>query len=64
MNPSLLQPRLLEHLPVAVSVAAPTPDCRVLLSNRQFERLFGYSPQDMPTVDDWARLVSINTLTF
>ncbi|WP_296704618.1 sensor domain-containing diguanylate cyclase [Thiocapsa sp. UBA6158] len=49
------QRRLLEHLPTAVSVAALTPDRRILFSNAQFERTFGYSPQDIPTLADWAR---------
>lgn len=29
----------------------------MLFSNRAFEQLFGYSPQDIATVEDWARLV-------
>lgn len=50
------QRSLLEHLPTAISVAALTPDRRILFSNAQFERTFGYSPLDIPTVADWARL--------
>jgi diguanylate cyclase (GGDEF)-like protein/PAS domain S-box-containing protein len=56
MNPTLPTRKLLEHLPMAVSVVDLAPGHRVLFSNRAFEQLFGYSPQDIPTVEDWARL--------
>lgn len=56
MNPSLPTRKLLEHVPIAVSVVDLTPGQRVLFSNRAFEQLFGYSPQDIATVEDWARL--------
>ena len=48
--------RMLEHLPTAISVASLGPDHRVLFNNAQFVRTFGYSPEDIPTVADWARL--------
>lgn len=56
MNPILPTRKLQEHLPMAVSVVDLRPDHRVLFSNRAFEQLFGYCPQDIPTVEDWARL--------
>lgn len=49
--------RLLEHLPTAVLVASTTPEQQVLLDNAAFERVFGYTLEEVPTVADWARLV-------
>lgn len=50
------QRRLIEHLPVPVAVASLTTGQAILYLNRQFERQFGYTLKDIPTVADWARL--------
>ncbi len=48
--------RLLQHLPVAISVVAMRPGQPILFSNTQFEQTFGYLPHEIPMMADWARL--------
>ena len=48
--------RMLEHLPTAIAISTLDETQRVLFCNSQFVRTFGYTPADIPTVADWARL--------
>lgn len=48
--------RILEDLPVAVVVATLGKNPRILFLNRQFIKTFGYTLDDIPTEEDWARL--------
>ena len=56
MNPTLPSRKLLERLLMAVSVVDLRPGHSDLFCNWAFEQLLGYSPQHIPTVEDWARL--------
>ena len=53
--------RMLEHLPTAIAISALDESQRVLFCNSQFVRTFGYTPADIPTVADWARLAYPDT---
>lgn len=48
--------RLLEHLPIATSVVELGHEGRVLFSNAEFHRVFGYEQDEVPTVDAWFTL--------
>jgi diguanylate cyclase (GGDEF)-like protein/PAS domain S-box-containing protein len=48
--------RVLANLPTAISAASLTGDRRILFSNAQFQRIFGYTPDDIQTIADWAHL--------
>ncbi|WP_302142334.1 sensor domain-containing protein [Halomonas alkalicola] len=48
--------RLLEHLPIATSVVELGSEGRVLFSNAEFHRTFGYTPEEVPTVEEWFAL--------
>lgn len=48
--------RLLEHLPIATSVVELGNEGRVLFSNAQFHRIFGYAQEEVPTVEAWFAL--------
>ena len=48
--------RLLEHLPIATSVVELGGEGRVLFSNAEFHRTFGYTPEEVPTVEAWFAL--------
>lgn len=45
---------VLEHLPFPVVVHSLAPDGRVALLNRKFVEVFGYTPEELGTVLDWA----------
>jgi diguanylate cyclase (GGDEF)-like protein/PAS domain S-box-containing protein len=45
--------RMLQDLPVAIAVASLEPDQRILYRNTVFDRLFGWTPQEIPTHEDW-----------
>ncbi|WP_445003149.1 diguanylate cyclase domain-containing protein [Halomonas mongoliensis] len=45
--------RLLEHLPIATSVVELGSEGRVLFSNAEFHRTFGYTSEEVPTVAAW-----------
>lgn len=47
--------RILDHLPIPVAVNSPVPNTGIQFINRQFIHTFGYTQEDIPTVDDWAR---------
>lgn len=47
---------LLEQLPIAISVCSLASGGRVLFSNAQFLDCFGYTPEEIGTVEAWARL--------
>lgn len=47
--------RILEHLPTAGAVAELAAPGRVLILNQQFVRTFGYTLEDLPTVEEWYR---------
>ncbi|WP_170164757.1 sensor domain-containing diguanylate cyclase [Thiocapsa rosea] len=44
---------MLQDLPVAIAVASLEPDQRILYRNTAFDRLFGWTPQEIPTHADW-----------
>ena len=46
---------VLEHLPFPVVVHALLPGGRILLLNPKFVEVFGYTPEELGTVLDWAR---------
>lgn len=48
--------RLLEYLPIATSVVELGSEGRVLFSNAQFHRIFGYAQEEVPTVEAWFAL--------
>jgi len=48
--------QLLENLPLPVLIASLHENARVLFLNRQFTATFGYTIEDIPTKEDWARL--------
>lgn len=48
--------RLLEHLPVSTSVVELGHEGRVLFSNAEFHRTFGYAQDEVPTVEEWFAL--------
>jgi diguanylate cyclase (GGDEF)-like protein/PAS domain S-box-containing protein len=45
--------KMLQHLPVGIAVASLQPDQRMLYRNLKFDRLFGWTPQEIPTHEDW-----------
>jgi PAS domain-containing protein len=45
--------RLLDHLPIPLSCITFAIDYPVVYINHEFSRQFGYTLQDIPTVDDW-----------
>ena len=47
--------RILEDLPVAVVVASLDENPHLLFLNKQFTKTFGYTIDDIPTEQDWAR---------
>lgn len=47
--------RILEYLPIPMAVNTPGPSAKIQFINRQFTRTFGYTYEDIPTVEDWAR---------
>ncbi len=53
--------RILDHLPIAVAAVSldavsPDADPRIVFSNQEFRRTFGYTPAEIPTLADWVRL--------
>jgi diguanylate cyclase (GGDEF)-like protein/PAS domain S-box-containing protein len=44
---------MLQDLPVAIAVASLEPDQRILYRNTAFDRLFGWTPQEIPTHAEW-----------
>ena len=46
--------QLVQHLPVPV--AFNDPQGRILTLNPRFTQVLGYTPEDLPTLDDWFRL--------
>ena len=55
MTPDVL--RVMDNLPVPVSFADTTESPpRILFINQAFKRVFGYTLDDIPTVDVWAEL--------
>ncbi len=48
--------QLLENLPLPVIIASQHENARVIFLNRQFTATFGYTIEDIPTKEDWARL--------
>lgn len=55
MTPDVL--RVMDNLPVPVSFAETTESPpRILFINQAFKRVFGYTLDDIPTVDIWAEL--------
>lgn len=47
--------RILKDLPVAVVVASLDDNPRLLFLNKQFIKTFGYTLDDIPTQEEWAR---------
>jgi len=47
--------RMLEHLPTPIAVSSVHASRPVLFYNQAFTRAFGYTLEDIPTVDDWYR---------
>jgi diguanylate cyclase (GGDEF)-like protein/PAS domain S-box-containing protein len=45
--------KMLQDLPVAIAVASLQPDQRILYRNTTFDRIFGWTPQEIPTHEDW-----------
>lgn len=45
--------RILEQAPICIAIH--DLDGRVEFANRKFNQMFGYTPQDTPTLEDWAR---------
>ena len=59
MTPDVL--RVMDNLPVPVSFAETTESPpRILFVNQAFKRVFGYTLDDIPTVDIWAELAYPN----
>ena len=45
---------ILDHLPTAIGASRLGAEQRMLYLNQQFVRTFGYTPEDIPTVCEWA----------
>ncbi|WP_200386824.1 sensor domain-containing diguanylate cyclase [Thiocapsa imhoffii] len=45
--------KMLQDLPVAIAVASLESDQRILYRNSAFDRLFGWTPQEIPTHEEW-----------
>lgn len=45
--------KVLQDLPVAIAVASLQPDQRIFYRNTLFDRIFGWTPQEIPTHEDW-----------
>ncbi len=48
--------QVFQELPCGVVVASTSASGEILLINREFTAITGYSPEDVPTVADWLRL--------
>lgn len=47
--------QMLDNIPTAIACFTVGGDARLAFLNRQFVRLFGYSLEDIPDVDDWVQ---------
>ncbi|AUB81943.1 diguanylate cyclase [Candidatus Thiodictyon syntrophicum] len=45
--------KTLQHLPVGIAAASLQPDQRILHRNTKFDQLFGWTPEEIPTHEDW-----------
>jgi len=43
----------LQDLPVGIAAASLQPDQRILHRNTKFDQLFGWTPEEIPTHEDW-----------
>ena len=43
----------LQHLPVGIAAASLQSDQRILHRNTKFDQLFGWTPEEIPTHEDW-----------
>ncbi|RQW81064.1 MAG: PAS domain S-box protein, partial [Methylococcus sp.] len=53
---------MLNHIPIPLAISSVDTSSRVLFLNEAFARAFGYSADDLSTVEDWARAAYRNVV--